>query len=704
MKQLKKWILVLLAVALAVLPSCKTGNSGKSDDTTTGNGEVVIPENAVDITAYTMIRSSAASKKLIESIVAFNSALNEKANEQINMELDFLPKEEDVCEILIGNTIRNQSKEVMNGLSGYQYRITKNGNKIIIAGTCDAMVDAALDWVLENCVKNAVGKNVPFPDDYTYTAENVVTLSGKDSHLSAYAKDSSMVETVQTSLKKIDSGATVKAVSNAAGKTNVIVVGDDGSDAYRNQLANLSWGEYSLFVEGGRAYVCAKLDDGMTRAIEDLGELFKMWKNSDGTLGIPADYHKNYVFDEALSTIPCAENDQYATAGETGDGCYQVVLNAQTKAMFEAYTAKFPANGFAEYAHSTIETNQFFTYRKDDVCVSLGFLPSAKQIRVIAETVSGEDRAAGLTASENLYNANVCSTLLTQLGTDYDVGQDSIGTCYIYRLADGSFIVIDGSVSTNKQAEKIYNVLKKQSPSENITIAAWIFTHAHIDHVGAFFDFAAKYSKEVKVENFIYHFPTEWQANIDGSCASLQRQTLDAMKKFSGAKRIIAHAGQEYYIRDAKVTMLFAIDIFEPQRLTNYNVSSLVFTVEAGGTKFLMTGDHALEGDSTISDAGWLMKLYSATTLKSDFVSVVHHGLGGGGTVEFYQRVQATYVLWPSGQYNIDRHGLISNSRNAYFKTKGTIYLADDNVDVFTLGSTVTNAHYDTVAAYLAAQ
>ena len=52
-------------------------------------------------------------------------------------------------------------------------------------------------------------------------------------------------------------------------------------------------------------------------------------------------------------------------------------------------------------------------------------------------------------------------------------------------------------------------ILKEQSPegTEKPVIAAWIFTHAHNDHIGVFNHFSDDFHDKVVIEGIYYNFP-----------------------------------------------------------------------------------------------------------------------------------------------------------------------------------------------------
>ena len=273
--------------------------------------------------------------------------------------------------------------------------------------------------------------------------------------------------------------------------------------------------------------------------------------------------------------------------------------------------------------------------------------------------------------------------------------------CYIIRLEDGSFIIVDGGVDTTKERyeDRIYNILKKQAPDpDNIVIAAWLFSHAHDDHVDIFEYFCESYADKVTVERFIYNLPSSEQASAANDKWDRSAKVREWMDEyFPDVPKTKAHPGQTFYIRNAKIDILYTLDVYE-SALTDFNNSSVVFAVEAEGQKMMFLGDYMDEGKT-------LMSLYSAQTLKSDIVQITHHGIGGrGGAINnLYKAIAPTYAFWPGlriYEHNTYRD-LYNEAENQYIVKNSEIFMAEDNVHVFTVKDCTVEV-YDTVAAYLA--
>ena len=395
----------------------------------------------------------------------------------------------------------------------------------------------------------------------------------------------------------------------------------------------------------------------------------------------------------SLPEIPGA----FPSYTDTGDDCLMVNYGMIGKAKYDAYCADMVAQGFTLYAENEIEENVYRTYVNDRYVVTALYTEYNSVGKTLIEPLS--KTALPSKAENNTYTAvNGCDTTVTQVGQYHEDDYDNTynGMSYIIRLADGSFIIVDGGVETSRAdyAERVYNILKKQAPDpNNIVIAAWIFTHGHGDHVDMFSKFSKTYSNKVTVERFIYNMPSAEQASGTGGPAKV-RGGVDTY--FPDALKTKAHPGQVFNIRNAVIEVYYTLDLFEKE-LSDFNNSSIVFSITTEGKKMMFLGDYADMGDT-------LLSLYGTETLKSDIVQVAHHGILGTSN-ELYEKIGATYAFWPGLRIYVrkDNQDLYSLPQNQYIVSLGDdkIFMAEDNVHVFTFKNN-SCVFYDTVAEYLA--
>ena len=404
------------------------------------------------------------------------------------------------------------------------------------------------------------------------------------------------------------------------------------------------------------------------------------------------------ITEHPLTVLPIVSGYSY-TDIDTGDSCYMRNFGNISKTEFESYCKDIAAKGFVLYATKTVDGNVYNTYINQRYVITTIYTKYNSYGKVLVEPRSAT--ALPTTMDNNVYTPiNGCETTITQVGLLNDnLGDTYNGMCYVVRLADGSFIIVDGGFAIKGYAERIYNVLKKQAPDpENIVIAAWIITHAHDDHVDVFGDFFKTYASEVTVERFITNMPSDDQVvDIWEPEWNYSAKTRELIKTyFPDALVTKAHPGQEFYIRNAKIDILFTLDVYDKQ-VRDFNNSSVVFTLSAEGRKMIFLGDYDDKGDT-------IPKLYSAATLKSDIVQVAHHGLPENSSNAMCSIIAPKYAFWPIGA-QVVKNGTIdvfAVADNKYIVDNCEIMLAEDNIYVMTLKENSEQIDkYDNLTAYL---
>ena len=466
----------------------------------------------------------------------------------------------------------------------------------------------------------------------------------------------------------------------------------------------LTYDEVKVCVVGSKLVIAGYNTTLMAEVLDGLADQIEAKKDSDGNISLGNDFLIEESFAKPLSAVPVLEGAKPAFV-DTGDNCYMVNFGETDKEVFTKYCADIVAKGFTVYAEKTMENNIYNTYVNDEYVVTAIYTGYNKYAKVLSEPLSAT--ALPTKAEDNVYTPlSGCETTITQLGMYRadDYSETYNGMCYIVRLADGSFIVYDAGVDTTKEKyeDRIYETLKKQAPDpDNIVIAAWIISHAHDDHVDILGDFFKSYADKITVERFICNFPSDEQVvNIwepEWNRSDWVRDWFDTY--FPDVPVIKAHPGQEFHIRNAKITILYTWDILEnKESMKDFNNTSVVFKLEAEGTKVLFLGDY--------DDKGATMKnLYSLRTLKSNVMQMAHHGLPENSSNAIASIVQPDYVFWPVAAQVIKNgtQDLFAQSANQWIvdNRRDKIYLAEDNVFVFNMKDRQC-VKYETLADYLA--
>lgn len=220
-----------------------------------------------------------------------------------------------------------------------------------------------------------------------------------------------------------------------------------------------------------------------------------------------------------------------------------------------------------------------------------------------------------------------------QICTIIEYGDDSWNQGMFYTIEDasGHFIVIDGGWP--EQEQYVRDIIAQH----NNHVDAWIITHTHQDHVGAFnniysnlagIEIDAIYTGDVDVNQFYQRYTPD-----------------DHIEQFEMFQKIISdndkvhylHKGDDLQIGDIDIQVFNAYnDDFKTYdfRYNLPNASSLVFKVSYGDSSMLFLADceASMESYMDVKD------------MKADYVQMAHHGQNMSD--EFYEEIGAeTYFV-----------------------------------------------------------
>ena len=339
------------------------------------------------------------------------------------------------------------------------------------------------------------------------------------------------------------------------------------------------------------------------------------------------------------------------------DGSYQVAAVAAAsdlsvlKTDYANYVQTLESKGFTKYAENAIGDKKYVTYKGLTSMVHVYYEDVYNQVIKFSDYyVSGTEKSTLRVLYAPLENmeyplaptsdAGVKVTLpsLTLMSMDYSgAGQGNNGMGFVYTMADGSYVIIDGG--WRHDTAKLYQFLHDNNEREDgeILIRAWLITHPHEDHYGNFESFADKYADKVTLEYFV--------ANLGGGASVTDHPNQGdvtrihtALAKFTAVqntKYIIPQIGQKMYFGDVHFEFLHTQEWLYPgYRMTDGNDYSLVAKVTFEGKTMLMTGD-AYPQDISAD----LVDRYESY-LASDYVQTPHHGMGGTDAA-FYDAVGA---------------------------------------------------------------
>lgn len=445
-----------------------------------------------------------------------------------------------------------------------------------------------------------------------------------------------------------------------------ILIGNTSYPETAEVKSSISYGQCTVRTVGNKIVIFSYTDEGYTKAMNQFISILRAntAKADDGTqtISIPAE-SINYTatVEKMTASLPAFDGGTFSSVSDMGDGCWGVVIEDATTDAYNAYLAKLAEAGYKTHATNEIVGSLFATLYTSEYTVNAGYYNNMDEVRIIIEPFA-EDTLP----TQKSDAAPVTTSQISMIGVEgiYSSEYQQNGMCILYRLSDGSFIIVDGGHHGNSAiyAANIIKALREQSKEyaktdKDITIAAWIISHPHTDHFGTLMNEYKQFTKfnfERIMCNFWPEAAFETAKATTSSFATGQYKNYNktvSVAQEIGVDYVVPHVGQIWWFGDTSFEFLYTIESYLPKVATGFNTSSIVFrsvTTDASGksTSAIITGDatgHALN----------VCNLMYKNNLKCDIMQVAHHGGGTGGsnsgTQSAYALMKPSVILWPVG-------------------------------------------------------
>ena len=243
---------------------------------------------------------------------------------------------------------------------------------------------------------------------------------------------------------------------------------------------------------------------------------------------------------------------------------------------------------------------------------------------------------------------------ITQYG-DYDGQQHMF---YTIEDSDRNLIIIDGG--WDYEADVVREVIAQH----NNHVCAWIITHPHPDHTGAFNVIAADlgdividdvYTVDMDFDR--YEETAQWY-DVYEAC-EIYRSLIEKMDNVH-----IVNENDRFCCLELEFYVIHAWDDkvnHMPDHLCNNG--SMCFIVSGSEDKMLFLADSQLEVEDDILDR-------HKDELDVDYIQLGHHG-NWGPTTKFYDNINPKAVFFDSSRFIFEEEGYDAPILKAYFEDRG---------------------------------
>ncbi len=435
----------------------------------------------------------------------------------------------------------------------------------------------------------------------------------------------------------------------------LIVTGTSaGIDEVSRTAREIGIGEYGYCLRGNILMILGATDGTVANALtEFLSAVTSAGKSGSLRLEVG---ERGVFFNKSgwMTDVPRIAKT-YSDIYDSGDGTYLLHYRNTAETACDELEGLLEAHGaFVRTQGGVTETgNRTATYVRADGEVSYLWQKNAKALQVIYQVYTGNCVTVPSVKPETGYT-KIGENQLALLPLNYTASckdpTDCSGLSAVMTLEDGRFIVIDGGYTAD--ADGLFNYLSDHNRrADGITIAAWILTHDHGDHTGAFKAFSTEYGKRVNCEYIVSNaLPKGIQpaneTNQAGLLTGLQANVCASFK--NGTTRAIKlHAGQSAWFCNVELRMLFTHETYHPAEPDWLNETSLVFQLRANGQTALFTGDCEMDA------IGMVSRLWK-TELKADIYQINHHGYSDIPQ-DFIDLVDPSIALWPTSRATADK-------------------------------------------------
>ena len=356
---------------------------------------------------------------------------------------------------------------------------------------------------------------------------------------------------------------------------------------------------------------------------------------------------------------PMLENDSEAVTEEDS----RMLLVADTcRREYEAYLEKLCGMGFRKVFENHTGAVDCCQLMKGEDLLYVYYTLRTGEVRVIADKASVPLDEFSDSYMEEGPAAHMWGTMdsaeIYQYGLYYDPCNGhsptttNCGMFYIIRLRDNRLVMIDGGHILQCSAEAVegmYRFLLRitgTAEGERLGVAAWIFTHAHDDHMAACVRLLRTYPEAFEIERAMFNFPSHrvCSGHSDFFClrATLREYcpNIKCLKLHSGQRIVLANVCFDVLYTHEDAVRLETPEVFP---FHDFNCTSVILKMTTGMGTIVWLGDTSTETEELV------VRTVPAAVWKADVVQVAHHAFNF--LTELYALIDADYAMVPNSRY-----------------------------------------------------
>ena len=214
---------------------------------------------------------------------------------------------------------------------------------------------------------------------------------------------------------------------------------------------------------------------------------------------------------------------------------------------------------------------------------------------------------------------------------------------FVIKTKNGKLIVVDGGLP--EDAPHLVETIK----SFGTEVSAWILSHPHSDHGGAFAKIAENGFEGLQIDAFYYNIREQaWYDKFESHRAGMVNTIRNAIAKLPAGVSHMTSKGEVYYVDGRAIHVLNNPYWIESNSINN---SSVVFRLDFdNGTRVLFLGDMGPQaGESLKAEV-------PASELKADIVQMAHHGQYGVNK-DVYELIAPKVAMWNAPGWLWDNDG-----------------------------------------------